>query len=195
MNANPVSPNEYDDQRLAGLTDFRCERCGNRWPYDLLDRATYEKTGRRVDSVNCAYDPPDRSAKDVIAAHAKEEGVLLTAANVEESARRLAEAPSSVILPNLSVLETLTSTAGDWPEPTELTAGGASVVVTITGYNHSSDDVIEYGHAGITDAIAPSRNVAATTTTLTVHASGAVPQGYYDLKFNVNPYRRFFRVV
>lgn len=195
MNPNPISPNEYDERRIAGLTDFRCERCNNRWPYDLLDRPTYEATGHRVDSVNCAYDPPDRSVKDTIAAHATEEGVRLTEMNVDESARRLGEAPSSVLVPGWSVLETLTSTAGNWPEPAQLTAGGSSVVVTLTGYNHSSSDTIEYGHAGITDAIAPSRNVDATETTLTVHASGGVPSGYYDLRVNELPYRKFFRVA
>lgn len=190
-----ISPNEFDDQRLAELTDFRCERCESRWPYSLLDRPTYEQTGRRVCSVNCAYDPPNSALRDVVAAHAKEEGIQLTAQNVEESARRLGEAPSSVIVPSLSVLETLTSTAGDWPDPATLTAGGPSIVVTVTGYNHATSDVIEYGHAGITDAIAPSRNAAATVTTLTVQASGATPAGYYDFRFNVNPYRRFFRVI
>lgn len=195
MNPFPISPNELDEQRLAGLTDFRCEKCNNRYPYEMLDRATLDAIGRRVCSVNCAYDPPDRSVKDQIAARAKEEGVMLTVQNVEESARRIGEAPASSLMDGVSVLETISSAFGEWPIAVQLSAGGASAIITITGYNHSSADVIEYGHAGITDAVAPSRNVAATETTLSVHASGAVPMGYYDLRFNSLPYRLFFRVI
>lgn len=195
MNPFPTSPNEFDEQRLAGLTDFRCERCHNRYPYEMLDRPTYEATGRRVDTINCAYDPPDRSSKDRIAAQATEEGIMLTAQNVEESARRIGEALASSLTDGVSVLETITSSFGEWPIGVQLSAGGASAIVTLGGYNHSSADVIEYGHAGITDAVAPSRNVAATETTLTIHVSGAVPLGYYDLRVNSLPYRQFFRVI
>ena len=190
MGRQAISPNDYDEQRLAGLTDFRCEICNDRWPYDMLDEPTYAAIGRRVCKANCNYDPPHNQG-DIIEAREIVELTKLTADNVAESAQRLGRAPvGASLVASVPVIESITSPSGTYPVPVDLTVGGASVVVTLNGLNHSSDDEISYSSA-VTDASAVSRTE--TATTLTVQSTEG-PAGYYDLTFNGNVYRNVFRV-
>jgi hypothetical protein len=190
MGRASVSPNDYDDQRLAGLTDFRCEKCQNRWPLEMVDEPTLAATGRKLCSVNCAYSPPHEQKQQIGARH-KAELAQITAEHASESASRIAKASASSLMAGVPAVESLSSSFGTYPTPTELTIGGGHVTVTITGINFSSADTIAYGSAGIVNHAAVSRTT--TTTTLTVKATSG-PAGYYGLTFNGNSFPNVFRV-
>lgn len=90
--------------------------------------------------------------------------------------------------------------------PLTLVRGGPSAVLTIDGTNLATDDTIEYGHAGITDAVAPALtpvtydgdgNALAPfvdVLVLTVQASVAVPLGFHSLTYEGSEYDATFDV-
>lgn len=92
------------------------------------------------------------------------------------------------------------------PEPRRLTIGGAAAALTITGQQLASTDAISYGHAGITNSIAPALTPVTYDSdgnaltpfrdvlVLTVQASGAVPAGLYSLTYADTIYYNVFDV-
>lgn len=91
-------------------------------------------------------------------------------------------------------------------KPLLLTRGGPAVVLTIQGTNLAADDTIVYGHAGITDSVAPALTPVTYDSdgnaltpfvdvlVLTVQASVAVPVGLYALTYEGDVYQRCFDV-
>jgi hypothetical protein len=67
------------------------------------------------------------------------------------------------------------------PSPLDISPGGAGVVLTLTGLNLESTDVVSFGHAGIT---ASGEAWTSTQYTATVSASGGVPRGDYSITYD-----------
>lgn len=75
----------------------------------------------------------------------------------------------------------------------ELSPGGASATLELTGTNLSSDDTLDYGYSELVDASAPV--FTATLVTLEIEANAGATPGYYDLTYNGQVFRKAFRVL
>jgi hypothetical protein len=141
------------------------------------------------------------------------------AANGGELARDLMRAAASELAAQMTERYAAPSRFGIWLDDRTLTAlidfsarpvvlhrGGAAVALTIAGSNLAADDVIVYGHAGITDSVAPSLTPVTygsdgnaltpfvDVLVLTVAASVAVPIGLYSMTYDDTEYRNCFDV-
>lgn len=190
MGFEPTSSEEFTEERLAGLVDFRCEVCQTRYP--MTQHVLQD--GHSVCKVNCAYkEAPSERAQ--LHADAKEEAVALTAATIEAAAVLRGEAPNSSLMRGVSACTGLASASETYPEPIRVTAGGAAVDIELTGIEFSSSsDELTASHAEITYGAATISDDQTTWTT-TVSASGGVPAGYYTFLFNGTRYPRAFRVL
>lgn len=195
-----ISPHEFDDERVAGLTDFRCERCMSRYPLTLLKI----QDGIRLCRVNCATRlSPDETTLEDAAAYG--EAAELSAGEKHEIAERYALAPVWSLMQNVSAIESISTVAsGAYPNPILLVHGGAAVAVTFTGVNFQTIDALTFSNAGITGSSlvrvgTPDPQDSTVTLYLSctsnVSASGAVSPGYYDLLFNNNRFRDAIRVT
>lgn len=77
------------------------------------------------------------------------------------------------------------------PRPLELTAGGASGTLALTGVNLATGDTIDYGHASITGVVTVN---SSTSVSIAVTAAGGLAAGYYDLTYEDSVFRNVFLV-
>lgn len=136
-----------------------------------------------------------------------------------EIARDLRRAAASELAASLTAQYAAPPLYGGWADPTtaaalltfsarplRLSRGGPAVALTIEGTNLAADDEITYGHAGVTDSVAPALTPVTYDSdgnaltpfvdvlALTVQASVAVPAGLYALIYEGGTYQRCFDV-
>lgn len=149
---------------------FRCDRCDRVVPDSLL----VEQDGYSLCRTLCA-DEMSRTEDNL--------RLAMQLAETDSMAPN-ADPPTSAFDGAVSITATPT-----WPVTVKNDAG--AVALAFTGVNLSSSVAISYGHAGITDASAPSWT--STTLALSLQATG-VPDDYYDVTIGGSTYRRVLRV-
>lgn len=171
-----------------------CSICTERWPVRQIQAQDGIESDRRCPNH---FEPNGGSlARDLDRAAASDISTAIT--------MRFAEPPKFPFefdpWDDVRVLDSFS------PEPRRLTAGGAAAVLTITGSNLASNDTIVYGHAGITNSVAPALTPVTYDSdgnaltpfhdvlVLTVQASIAVPPGLYKLTYEDAVYYNIFDV-
>lgn len=147
------------EERLAN-DSFRCDRCSllNPLPARVQD-------GHRL----C------RRCWDVMSPHEAQEALAEGAERA--GARPMVSLPYGIT----GAFAGASSVTRISPTTLNLTKGGASGTVTLTGVNFSASDTVAASNANIT----VSKSVdSATQITLTISASGATPAGDHSLTFN-----------
>jgi hypothetical protein len=179
----------FDEERLspANLTDFRCDKCLARWP---LSQHVFQD-GLHVCKPNHAVEAT-KDERDVQRAKDDARCAALDAEEEAEAARLLAEAPNWSLMEGVPLVESIAAGAVAYPEPFALAPGGA-VAVTVTGYNLTSTDVIEYSTLSLSHgSVVISGDQTAATFTVTAHP--AIVRSDYDFLYNGARYPRAFRI-
>ncbi len=171
-----------------------CVICTERWPERLIQAQDGIESDRRC--PNCFEPNGGTIARDLDRAAAAELASSIT--------ERFAAPPRFPFefdpWSEVRVLDTFS------PEPLRLTRGGAAAALTITGQQLAASDTVTYGHAGLTNSVAPALTVVTYDSdgnaltpfrdvlVLTVQASGAVPAGLYGLVYEGSTYYGVFDV-
>ena len=181
-------PEVFEDQRLAGLTDFRCQVCQGRYPYELH----VDQDGADVCKPNCAYKYTP-SETQLLAGEARSEAAQITSQTLTRAAQQLGDAPNHSLMDGVSACTRITSNLIRYPVQIPLVAGGSSAPFVLTGIAFTSADLLTASHTGITFGAAVI-GTDLTTWTTTVVASGAVTKGDQDFLFNGTRFPKAFRV-
>jgi hypothetical protein len=196
MTRTAHAPQEFEEERLAALTNFRCEKCLGRYPN--TPQFLVIQDGARLCRPNCAFDH-SKSEWDVIAANAIRDATAMDTAYVKEYSEQLANAPNWSLMDGVSALTDITFTIDDidqsYPTPIPLSPGG-SIVIGGNGIGFTSADTITFSGAGslYLSISTPSISTDQTSFTTTITADTLCPLGDYDLLFNASIYRNAVRV-
>lgn len=190
----PHPPQEFEEERLAALTNFRCQRCTERYPN--TPEFLVIQDGIRLCRPNCAFDHSP-SEWDMIHANAIVEATELDSAYVKAYTDQLANAPNWSLMDGVSALTSLDFTVAgrptSYPDPIPLVPGGSGVAVTGGGIGFTSADTLTFSNVNIS-ATTPSIAADQTSFTTTISASSPCPFGDYALLFNGNTYPKAIRV-